>query len=186
MAQNSYPTLAELQARLTEAGITTVSDTTAQANLDAAISWWESNTYAPFLNTGTTPTTFNAEWLQDGTVLFRRGVLSSQPVTLTYSGTLWTVTTDYTLRRERASDSSGPYTWARRTTPMQFMLPDYDYFVSVSGVIGYGATIPDEVWEGILDMALFRVMPVGFLASGFSVFRRIAIGNQDQDVTFCD
>lgn len=186
---NAYPTVDDLQERLEEAGIT-LSTSNAQSQISAAIAYWESQTYAPFLaNESDEPVTFNAEYLESGVVLFKRGMVSSEAISVAYGAFTWTEgpLNNYVLRREWQNDLTGPYTWAKVNGTVTWVPFNWEQYVQVTGIAGYGFSIPDDVWEGIVDMALMRTLPWGAMSSSVNplgLFRRIAIGNQDQDVTF--
>jgi hypothetical protein len=186
---DQWPTGLDVRAWLTGAGLLADLPAAALAALDfeaaaqAAVSEFEHRTgYAPFLSTGVVETRYFDR--PDGNRLLLRGGLLSftgvdaegEPETggLTVGGQAYTAGTHYILLPQNAPALRRPYTSVRffshnyqdagiygnwgpsfSTSVSSYQL----WQVAVTGVWGYGAALPADVWEGIRQKAAGLIFP---------------------------
>jgi hypothetical protein len=179
MPQSAYPTMIDLGAWLQDAGFTAA----AVANLDletaaaAGIATFEQAVGRRMLAT-TQTREFDLPSHPRGILDLRADLASLTSVTV--SGTAQVLNTDVRLREPNAADEGRPY-WGlqfyRRFYPTSYPLAAWGQVV-VTGLWGYAATIPDDVWQAMLAAAGLSLFP--YLAQEFS---RGAITYKEQDVT---
>ncbi len=86
--------------------------------------------------------------------------------------TTWTEGVDYWLLDEDAQDRNRPYT--RLLVRQGFFYPfppSYRRSIYVTGLWGYGLTIPDDAWLAMLYSSMLWLIDVGALAETGLVFR---------------
>lgn len=160
----AYPTKAEVDTFLAALpNITVPAELDTDPNIRAAIGEWERLTeYAPFLSTGATATVlFDPPGPRTGrpmkggshTLILGAGLLSLASlcvgVTNDDAGTELEEGSDFWLRPSDAPRRGRPYT-SIEFASVQRGYPDS---ISVRGVWGFGATITDEAWKAVLDLA---------------------------------
>lgn len=160
MPQAAYPTDLELAAWLETAGFS--ADLIASLDLEAAmaagIRTFEERTGRRFLAT--------SETREFDLPTHPRGILDlkadlSSVTSLTVQGTAQVAGTGYRLLPTNAADDGRPYAQVQFA---RFWRPTWPVAavwgaVSITGLWGWGATIPDDVWQGMLQSAGLVLFP---------------------------
>lgn len=151
-----YPTIADMEARLEEMGITPAADALLTADLTGAIDRWEELTgFAPFLADDA-----NTDWYYQpsGTNLidFDGGFveISAVKTSVSYanpSGVVAVLGRDYTPKPDNATSRNKPYTYLKFAFPLA---SETEATVKVTGKKGYAVSIKQDVWNAILAYAL--------------------------------
>jgi hypothetical protein len=175
-----YPTAADLQVKLYEAGLIENPPTAAQKVIDLdtyiqeAITAWENATgYSPFL---VDPTDVTKRFDPPGPTIrgtrygyrarggeryvdFNQGLVSLTSVVTgvdsVSAGTTRTLNTDFYLYPPNAATEERPY------QRLEFVLPVWgsQQSIRVTGKWGYTAILPDDVWQVILMRAMYMLTP---------------------------
>jgi hypothetical protein len=184
-AITGYPSVTDVEARLTDMGITHPADATTQALINAAIRTWENKTgYHPFLNASSTLSTKYFP-ICNGLIDFTGpGGFFTNPTVLNVGG-YWDGDAVYTggsdivrmrdivLKPDNALDLGRPYTYAILTGYRYWGSDDRTPYVKVTAAFGWGATLPDDVWEAIVEEAAERIRR---LATGTGELKAIKQG----------
>jgi hypothetical protein len=171
--KSSYPVVADLTSYATAAGLTLDSTQAGNAVL-AGIQEFQTATGRHFLagksitgtSLGATTRTLRAETDPAGLVLFR-GDLSAAPSAVVYTSSLgatpetWTVNEDYALGPYGALDEGRPYEWIELNGPYAGGMGST---VAITGLWGYGATIPDDAWQAMLVAGLLYAIEANILS----------------------
>lgn len=158
MPHADYPTAADLEAYLEAAGVSVGTLDLAQA-VASAIAAFETATGRRML-------------AEDGTRLFDPPTnpsatldlledLAGTPTALTVAGTALAFGTGYRLLEPNAEARGKPYWAVQFGAPRVFGAASYPYWnsVSITGAWGYGAEIPDDAWEAMLQAAAALLGP---------------------------
>ena len=161
MAQAAYPTMVDLGAWLQDAGFTTA----VVANLDLTTA--AASGVASFERAVGRRMLATSQTREFDLPRHLRGVLDLRDdlaavTTVTVRGTAQVLGTDYRLREPNAADRGVPY-WALQFARRFYVLESYPQplwdQIAVAGTWGYGATIPDDAWLGMLAAAGLALFP---------------------------
>lgn len=180
--KSAWPTVQEITDRITATG-NTVPGTLSIADLrGAAIAWWENQTrFYPFLVTDDSePQTRTYHEAQNGDLFFGCGFCSDEALSIEIDGTTEELDTDYVLRRD-SGNTGGPYTWAQLLSGVGHSFG----IIEVSGVVGWGTSIPEDAWEAVLCKAMLPALNV-IQAGRNKGIGEIGIGSGDLRVKFAD
>ena len=170
-AITGWPTLADVEARLSDMGLTPPADATTNAMIAAAVAAWEKATrYEPFLSSGDDSTRyFRPEYhaVNQTHLVFFNGGIIAVPTSFTVNGyydengayaggQVLVVNRDYQLFPENAEERERPYTyaevfWSRMDTRSKN--------VKVVAPVGFAETVPGQAWEAVMQEILVRVFP---------------------------
>jgi hypothetical protein len=167
-AHTAYPTKAEVDAYLaTLPNLTVPAAFDTDPTIRAAIAEWERLTeYRPFLSGTAASRTFDPPGPKTTrptrgggrTLRLGAGLVSLSSLTVGVeggsAGTALTLDTDFWLWPANAAALSRPYT-AIEFACVQWGQPRS---IVINGVWGYGATIPDDAWKAVRDLAAADAM----------------------------
>lgn len=153
----AMPVSSDVTNLLADAGVTAPSNATVAAALAAAIATWNSMTgYEPFLAASATryfdppggsPRGFASPKGGSNVLRFDCGLVSL--TSLSVAGVSKTQGTDFWLKPANKAASGKPYEWAEFSAPLYGKPND----VVVVGSWGYSATVPDDAWNAVLELA---------------------------------
>lgn len=166
ITSTGYPTASDVSTRLTAMGLTAPSNTIINAEINAAISAWESAVgYAPFL-ADSTDTTWYFEPNGTNIIDFGQddgpgGFISITSVTteVTYgnsTGVARVSGRDYQLKPANAITKGEPYTYL---VTKWVLIDTGEASCKVIGKAGYCETLPADVYTAILKDVLVRLTP---------------------------
>ncbi len=166
MSQEAYPASADLTALLTQAGIT-LDGATVDAAIAAGIAAFERDVDRVMLAGEAETRVFDPP--DNGVRLDLEGDVlpdDEDGITVAYQPlnsdpTTWTEGVDYWLKEYNAVERGRPFvaieTRRRWYTPLPFALRRS---IQVTGLWGYGVTIPDDAWQAILYAGLLWLIDV--------------------------
>ena len=156
MSREQYPTGGDVEAFLAQAGLTSGGldvNGAAQAGREA----FESATDRRFLAVAGMRE-FDPPVAASGVLELGTDLLSVTSVT--YGGVTWTAGTEYRLLPANAAAEGRPYRCLalnrRWAAPLPFSLQGA---IQITGSWGYGARIPEEVWEAMRATAALTLLP---------------------------
>jgi hypothetical protein len=161
VAQAAYPTQIDLGAWLQDAGFSaeTVANLDLATAATAGVSAFESATGRRMLAT-TQTREYDLSRHPNGFVDLRGDLASLTSVTV--NGTTQVVGTDVRLREPNAADEGLPY-WAIQLARRHFPVVSYPQpswgVIAVTGLWGYGATIPDDAWIAMVMAGALTLFP---------------------------
>lgn len=168
-AITGWPTLADIEARLSDMGLTPPADATTNALIAAAVAAWDDATgYEPFLGTGDDETRYLTG---EGSLIDFGGGITAVPTSLTINGyyndagtytggTALVVNRDYQLLPLNALAKGKPYTYAKlKRSYVWGIAQTFPHGSGEGGVkivasFGYAETVPADAWEAVMDYIL--------------------------------
>ncbi len=162
MARSQYPTGDDLQAFLLSAGFSatflSALNLDYQRFADVGRDDFESKVGRRMLATSETRT-FPPPLSPRGILDLADDLASAS--TVTYNAVTLTTGTQYLLLPQNAAGRGRPYAQMqfllRWITPLSFAMLSG---VAITGLWGYGATIPEDAWQGMLESAALRLWPL--------------------------
>lgn len=160
-----WPTLLDVQARLSEMGLTAPSDDTIEAQIAAAVGAWEKMTnYEPFLGSGNDETRYLTA---DTCLIDFGGGITAVPTSLTINGTYddngdyqngtaLVRNRDYILMPQNALAKGLPFTYCKL---VRYRVLGREGAVKIVASFGYAETVPALAWEAVMRCILALLMP---------------------------
>ncbi len=189
MPYSAYPTGADVDAKLTAAGVDTTGLDTDSA-IGAAIASFERQTgRVPMLAGEATTRLFNPP-TGAGLVMSLNNDLAALPDTVTVNGLAMIEGTDYWCEDTNAPQFGWPFQrirWSIYRWPMNWavQLPQWVNSIAITGQWGYGLTLPDDAWTAMVELACVELyQEAANAATGY--FKTIKVGSGDREVTYAD
>lgn len=186
MAKGSFATSAALIAdlvsfvtdQISDTGLTLPANVALSDRVETALDDFNAATgYYPFIvPEDADEETFTVAIEHTGAAFFRRGAISTEDIVLTVDDIELTAgeTNDYVLQRE-TRDPLAPYTWVKTGKSSGWL--------EVTGVLGWGMTVPNGAYQCIADMAMMAAVPYMIYKQTGNV-AEFAIGSGDLRVKF--
>lgn len=188
-----WPTLADVQTRLEEMGLTAPRDDTIEGMIAAAVGRWERVTrFSPFLNAAETETARYYRPVYSVTeevyfVFFDNGVFDTPSEVLSggyygsdgayTGGTTLVVNRDYQMLPDNAAAEGKPYTYMQIHNTV---LNSHSKSVKVTAPFGYGAEVPTLAWEAVMQEILFGLFPQQMISKSGGAQRK-KLGDAEVD-----